>query len=152
LWSGWMSSFAISCIVFGCVLAGTIVGMLLRPRLPEKHVSQPSQELVKLGMGLVGTMTALVLGLLIASAKGSYDTQRNGMAQLAGNVIVWLTLILASFGFLAPPNPTAFITLLLCGLTVSSAVFLIPELDRPFEGVLHVSSGPMRAALAQPGK
>src|SRR5262249_41557168 len=52
------------------------------------HLSAETRDLVKLGMGLIGTMTALVLGLLIASAKGSFDTQKNGLAQLSGNVIV----------------------------------------------------------------
>src|SRR5262249_390260 len=61
------------------------------------HLSGETKDLVKLGMGLIGTMTALVLGLLIASAKGSFDTQRNGLAQLSGNVIV-LDRTLAHYG------------------------------------------------------
>src|SRR5262245_52024296 len=83
-----MSSLAISGIVFGCIMGGAIIGMILRAFLPEQHLSAETRDLVKLGMGLIGTMTALVLGLLIASAKGSFDTQKNGLAQLSGNVIV----------------------------------------------------------------
>jgi hypothetical protein len=49
-------------------------------------LSADSRDVVKLGMGLIATITALVLGLLIASAKSSYDAQRNGLAQLAANV------------------------------------------------------------------
>ncbi len=254
-----MSSLTISCIVFASVFGGTLIGMLLRARLPEQHLSAESKDLVKLGMGLIGTMTALVLGLLIASAKNSFDTQRNGLAQLSANFILldralahygpetkearemlrasvadmlqhtwpqenpqagpaeakmgtegryeglyeklqeltpkndsqralqaqalktaadiaqtrwllftqkgssiptpflvvmvcWLTLILGSFGLFAPPNATVFITLLVCALAVSSAVFLILELDRPFDGMIQISSAPLRAALAQLGK
>jgi hypothetical protein len=204
-------------------------------------------------------MTALVLGLLIASAKNSFDTQRNGLAQLSANIIMldralahygpeskdaremlrasvadmlqhtwpqenpqsgqaedksgtegryeglfekieelaprndaqralqsqalkigtdiaqtrwlmfaqkgssiptpflvvmvcWLTLLLASFSLFAPSNATVFCTLLVCALSVSSAVFLILELDRPFNGVIQISSAPVRAALAQLGR
>jgi hypothetical protein len=232
--------------------------MVLRALLPEKHLSAESKDLVKLGMGLLGTMTALVLGLLIASAKSSYDTQRNGLAQMSGNVIfldrtlarygpetgdarkmlhasvddllqrtwpdesaqpgqtekggtegryegvytkleelvpkndsqrtlqsqamktaadigqvrwllfaqkgssiptpflavmvAWLALILGSFGMFAPRNALAVATLLLCALAVSSAVFLILELDQPFDGVIRISSAPLRNAQAQLGR
>jgi hypothetical protein len=254
-----MSSLAISGVVFACILGGTVLGMIVRTMLHERHLGPETKDLVKLGMGLIGTMTALVLGLLIASAKGSFDTQRNGLAHLAGNVIVldrelahygpetrdvrellrasvadmlqktwpeesgepgqrqassgtegqyeglyekiqelkpktdaqrswqtqalktatdigqerwllfaqkgssiptpflvvmvgWLTLILASFSLFAPPNGTAFITLLICALAVSSAIFLILELDRPFNGMIQISSAPVRNALAQLGR
>src|SRR5437764_15351757 len=92
-----MSSMTISCIVFACIFAGTLVGMLLRVLLPERHLSAESKDLMKLGMGLIGTMAALVLGLLIASAKSSFDTQRNGLAQLSANLIL-LDRILAHYG------------------------------------------------------
>jgi hypothetical protein len=254
-----MSSLAVSGIVFACIFGGTLLGMFLRALLPEKHLSGETKDIVKLGMGLIGTMTALVLGLLIASAKSSFDAQRNGLAQLAGNVIfldralahygpeakdaremlrasvadmlqrtwpgenpesgrteaksgtegryegfyekiqdlvpktdsqrtfqaqamktaldmgqarwqlfaqkgssiptpflvimvAWLTLILASFSLFAEPNAMAFVTLLICALAVSSAVFLILELDRPFDGMIQISSAPLRNALAQLGR
>jgi hypothetical protein len=233
--------------------------MLLRGILPEKHLGAESKDVVKLGMGLIGTMTALVLGLLIASAKSSFDTQRNGLAQLAGNVIfldrtlarygkeskaaremlkssvadmiertwpaessgsghtagpaetagryeglydriqelapkneaqralqaqamkiatdigqarwllfaeagssiptpflavmvAWLTLLLASFALFAPRNATVVLTLLVCALAVSSAVFLILELDQPFGGIIEISSAPLETARAQLGR
>jgi hypothetical protein len=254
-----MSSMTITCIVFACIFGGTLLGMLLRGLLPEQHLSGESKDVIKLGMGLIGTMTALVLGLLIASAKSSFDTQRNGMAQLSANIILmdralahygtetketremlrasvadmlqhtwpqespqsgqtpakartegryeglfekiqglapktdaqrtlqaqaiktgadiaqmrwllftqkgssiptpflvvmvcWLTLILASFSLFAPTNTTVFITLLVCALAVSSAVFLILELDRPFDGMIQISSAPLRDTLAQLGR
>src|SRR5229473_5835180 len=92
-----MSSLAISGIVFACIFGGTLLGMLLRSFLHEKHLSSESKDLVKLAMGLIGTMTALVLGLLIASAKSSFDTQRNGLAQLSANII-FLDRVLAHYG------------------------------------------------------
>src|SRR5262249_46821312 len=82
---------------FACIFGGAILGMVLRAILPDKHLSAETEDLVKLGMGLVGTMTALVLGLLVASAKGSFDAQRNGVAQLSGNVI-FLDRTLAHYG------------------------------------------------------
>ncbi len=92
-----MSSLAISGIIFACVFGGTLFGMILRAVLPEQHLSSEAKDVVKLGMGLIGTMTALVLGLLIASAKSSFDAQRNGVAQLAANIIM-LDRALAHFG------------------------------------------------------
>jgi len=254
-----MSPLAISGIVFACVFGGTLLGMVLRAVLPEQHLSDESKDVVKLGMGLIGTMTALVLGLMIASAKSSFDTQRTGLAQLAGNLIMldralahygpeskdvrdmlrasaadmlrrtwpeensgsgpneaksgtegryeglyeriqelvpkndaqrawqaqalklgtdtaqlrwslfaqkgssipmpflivmvaWLALLFASFSLFAPPNPTVVATLLICALAVSSAIFLILELDRPFAGIIQTSSAPIRSALEQLGR
>jgi Protein of unknown function (DUF4239) len=254
-----MTSMAISGIVFACIFGGMLLGMILRVLLPEKHLSAESRDVVKLGMGLVGTMTALVLSLLIASAKSSFDTQRNGLAQLSANIVMmdralahygteskearamlrasvtdllqhtwpqespqaeqaaaksgtegryeglyekiqelapkndaqralqaqalktgtdiaqtrwllfaqkgstiptpflavmvcWLSLILGSFSLFAPPNATAFITLLVCALAVTSAVFLVLELDRPFGGTIQMSSAPLSNALAQLGR
>jgi hypothetical protein len=254
-----MSSLVLSAIVFACIFGGVIVGMVLRALLPDHHLSGESKDVVKLGMGLIGTMSALVLGLLVASAKSSFDAQSNGLAQMAGNVVFldrllarygpetkdarqmlsdsvtdmlertwpqdgpgtgqarrsegtegryegifdkiqelspktdaqrslqsqalklatdmaqsrwllfaqkgrsisatflvvmasWLGLVFASFSLFAPSNATVFTTLVLCALVVSSTVFLILELDRPFEGVIQVSSEPLQRALAQLGR
>lgn len=92
-----MSALAICAIIFVCIFGAALAGMLISSRLPEHHLSNESKDVVKLGMGLVGTMTALVLGLLVASAKGSYDTQRAGISQLAGNLIL-LDRALAHYG------------------------------------------------------
>jgi hypothetical protein len=250
-----MNHITVSCIVFACIAGGALFGMILRALLPEEHLNPESRDVIKLGMGLIGTMTALVLGLLIASAKGSFDTQRNGLAQLAGNVmfldralahfgpeakdarkmlrdsvtdmvqrtwpgespqssssapeetvgryeglfdkieklkptneaqkaaqaqarktatdiaqarwllfaekgssipkpflavmVAWLALLLASFSLFAPRNHTVVLTLLVCALAVSSAIFLILELDQPYGGIIQVSSEPLRNALVQ---
>jgi hypothetical protein len=253
-----MSSLMIGCIVFGCILGATIIGTVLRRLLPAHQLCPETRDVIKMGMGLIGTMTALVLGLLIASAKSSFDTQRNGLAQMSANVILldrflarygpeskdvrqslqaavsdllertwpaessssasktpsdtagryegmydkiqelvpknenqrssqaqamkaatdigqmrwllfshkgssipgpflvvmvcWLALILASFSLLAPRNATAFLTLMVCALAVSSAIFLILELDQPFNGIVQISSAPLRNALGQLGR
>jgi fluoride ion exporter CrcB/FEX len=71
-----VSPIAISVIVLACVFGGALLGALLRVMLPEHHLSAESKDVVKLAMGLIATMSALVLGLLIASAKSSFDAQR----------------------------------------------------------------------------
>jgi hypothetical protein len=254
-----MSTLAISGIVLACVVGGTLLGMIVRAVLPEQHLSSESKDVVKLGMGLIGTMTALVLGLLIASAKSSFDAQRTGLAQLSANIILldrtlahygpeskdvretlrasvadmlqrtwpeensesgaaggksstegryegiydklqalspkndsqralqaqalktaadlgqtrwllfaqkgssipspflvvmvsWLVLLFASFSLFASPNATVIASLLICALAVASAVFLILELDRPLDGLIRISSEPLRMALTQLGR
>jgi hypothetical protein len=206
-------------------------------------------------MGLVATMAALVLGLLIASAKGSYDAQRSELAQLSANIVLldrilahygpetngirealresttgalqqiwpeqsdqgvqieprsanerlydlilslspmteaqrslqasalktamdvgqtrwlmsaqkssaiptpflvilvfWLALLFASFSVFVRSNATVVITFLFCALSVSAAVYLVMELDHPFEGMIRLSSDPLRRALQQLGR
>jgi hypothetical protein len=92
-----MSSVAISSIVFACVFGGVVIGMFLRTALPEQHLSAESKETVRLGMGLVATMAAMVLGLLVASAKSSYDTQNNELTEASSKFIL-LDRILAHYG------------------------------------------------------
>lgn len=84
-------------VVFGCVFGGGLLGLFLRSVLPHEHRSAESKEVVKLGMGLLATMAALVLSLLIASAKSSYDTQTRGVDQLAADV-AFLDRVLAHYG------------------------------------------------------
>jgi hypothetical protein len=92
-----MSSIAISSIVFACVFGGALCGFALRAALPERHLNPESKDAVKLGMGLVATMAALVLGLLVASAKGAYDAQNTELTQLSANIVV-LDRVLAHYG------------------------------------------------------
>src|SRR5215469_7076108 len=92
-----MSSLAISMIMFLCVFGAALLGMLVSPRLPVQHQSSESKDIVRLGMGLVATTVAVALGLLIASAKGFYDTQCTEMTQLAANYVL-LDRVLAHYG------------------------------------------------------
>jgi hypothetical protein len=92
-----MSAMGVSTIVFACVFGGALFGMFLRAALPQHHLTAESRDVVKLGMGLVGTMAALVLGLLIASAKASFDTQNIEMTEISSKVVL-LDRILAHYG------------------------------------------------------
>jgi hypothetical protein len=67
-------------------------------------------------------------------------------------VIFWLTVTFASFGLYAPRNATVLGVLFVAALSVAAAVFLILELDGPFDGVIRVSGEPLRFALANLGK
>jgi hypothetical protein len=71
--------------------------MFLRAALPKHHVSTESNDVVKMGMGLVATMSALVLGLLVASAKGSYDAQSTELTQMSAKIVL-LDRVLAHYG------------------------------------------------------
>ena len=251
-----MSSIALSAIIFACVFASALLGMLLRTVLPEAHKSSDSISVVRVGMGLVGTLVAMVLGLLIASAKGFYDTQSNELTQLSAEVILldrvlahygpetaearkvlrlsvvdtlgqlspeapvatplsnmlqnhsdnfyeqiqqlsprddgqrllksqavsiaaglgqirwlmyeqrsssvskpllvvlvfWLIATFVSFGIFAPPNLTVITCMFVAALSVSAAIFLMLEMYTPYSGLIHVSSAPLRAAIASLGQ
>jgi putative copper export protein len=88
---------AISWIVFGCIFGGAVLGLLLRNLLPEHHLDDATQRVVNLGMALIATLSALVLGLLIASAKSSYDAQKEEVTQMSANAVL-LDRILAHYG------------------------------------------------------
>jgi Protein of unknown function (DUF4239) len=81
-----MTPLLISCIVFGLVFAGAILGMVLQRRLPEDHIGERSKDIVRLAMGVIATMAALVLGLLIASAKSSYDAQSGELVHASAQI------------------------------------------------------------------
>ncbi|MFO1350166.1 MAG: hypothetical protein U1F68_05580 [Gammaproteobacteria bacterium] len=253
-----MTSTTIAVIVLVCVFCGALGGMYLRIVLPEQHFNQDARDVIKLGMGLIATMTALVLGLVIASAKSSFDMQVSAVKQSAadmllldrvlahygpetkdvravirrtvaarieaiwpldstrsaeldapgvtptvegieaqirhlspqnddqrwlqsralslssdlqktrwlmlggvGNsipipflvvVVFWLTIIFGSFGLFAPRNATVITALFVCALSVATSIFLILEMDRPFDGLMKVSSAPVRYTFSQLGQ
>jgi Protein of unknown function (DUF4239) len=92
-----VSSLALSAIVFACVLGGAVAAMIFRRRLPDHHLNAESRDVVKLSMGLVATLTALVLGLLIATAKGTYDTQSGVTREMSANYVL-LDRVLGRYG------------------------------------------------------
>jgi hypothetical protein len=67
-------------------------------------------------------------------------------------LVFWLALIFASFGLFAPTNWTTIGVLIACALSVAAAIFLILQLDRPFQGMMQISSAPLRNALIYLGK
>src|SRR5262249_37895238 len=92
-----LSSITISLMVLLCLFGASLFGMLLRRNLPDHHLSSDTKDSVKLAMGLVATMAALVLGLLIAAAKDKYDKEAAGVTQMAAKVI-FLDRLLATYG------------------------------------------------------
>jgi hypothetical protein len=78
----------ISDVAFTIIFGGAMLGMALRLVLPEPHLSPDTKDVVRLGTGLIATLSALVLGLLIASAQGSFQTQSNQIKQITANVIL----------------------------------------------------------------
>ncbi|HQR06655.1 MAG TPA: DUF4239 domain-containing protein [Gemmatales bacterium] len=253
-----MPSLTIAVISFACVFSGVLAGFFLRTLLPQHHLKDDSKEIVKLGSGLIATMAALVLGLLVSSAKSSFDTLNDsvkqagaklllldqllsefgpeakptrlllrqtlenlmdviwpsgkkqsininalenttGMKAVADNIrtwkptndpqqllksqalqlinemaqtrwsviehsqnsiplpflvilIFWLTMLYLSIGLLAPCNATVVTVLLICALSVSSAIFLIHEMNHPFQGIIQLSRAPFDKALEHLGK
>jgi hypothetical protein len=244
-------------IISACLLAAVGIGMWFRRFLPEAHLSPDGRDNMKLAMGLVATMAALLLGLLVSSAKTSYDTtctqvmekaskyrfldrvlelygpqaaevrgelhllieaetrrlwpddahgpaQSESKSHEMGNafylallrlethddteralkvqaaslavelgqllslmqaesatsiskpilvvVVLWLMTIFVGFSLIAPPNATAGFALIASALCAAGAFFLILELDRPFDGLLRISSEPMLNVLRHPGK
>ena len=63
-------------------------------------------------------------------------------------LLFWLTITFASFGLFAPRNAMVIVVLFVCALSVGGAVFLIAEMDGPFDGLLKVSADPLRYAYA----
>ncbi len=92
-----MSAAVLSCLIFALTLGGIVLGALLRTTLPQHHLSKESQDVVRLGVGLIATIAALVLGLLIAAAKGSFDTQSGQVKQITADMIL-LDLLLEKYG------------------------------------------------------
>ena len=77
----------ISTLIFACIFGGAMLGFWLRNVIPAHHLDPETKDVVKLGAGLVGTMAALLLGLLVASAKSSFDTRSTELTQMAADIV-----------------------------------------------------------------
>ena len=97
-----MTSYLIAALVLACVFVGALIGLLVRAIVPESHLSSETKDTVKLCSGLVGSMVALVLGLLVASAKSAYDAQKAELIDLSANAVL-LDRILTHYGSAAAP-------------------------------------------------
>lgn len=252
-----MSSLGIAAVVFAAILVGTLIGMLIARALPAHHLSGDSKDAVKQGLAFIATLTALVLGLLVATTKGTFDAQAGAVKEVAANMALldrvlarygpeakearnllpglvrimldqmwpdsdarpanltpaelriagealfdkiaalepktdaqrllkpraleiaislaqtrqrllaqkessipmplllilgfWLTILFGCYGMLAPRNLTVIVILVVCMLSVSGALFLVLEMDRPFDGIMRVSNAPLRDMLARLG-
>jgi hypothetical protein len=92
-----MNTTLTALIVFGCLVGAVLLGRTIRRLLPDEHLAAESRDGIKLALGLVSTMAALVLGLLVSSAKSSYDTERSEVIQMAAKV-AFLDRVLATYG------------------------------------------------------
>jgi hypothetical protein len=250
-----MHSFAVSSLIFAIVFGGAMAGMALRRALPQEHFGTDAKDTVRLATGLIVTMTGLVLGMLVSSAKTYYDGQKKVVAQMSSQIILlnkllvdygpeakpirreahefveeavdriwpkeeselfqlrpkntvdkvkadlnqlvpkderqaamkaqiesvirdeqttywlmfleseqtsisipllvvvtaWLVAIFVSFGIFAPKNPTVMVTLIVCAIAVSAAIFIIMEMYSPFRGILRISPVAVRDAMSQMG-
>jgi hypothetical protein len=92
-----MSAVAISAVAFASIFGAALLGMLLRSILPERYLSAGSKEVVTLGIGLIATMSAVLLGLLISSTRTSYEEKRGQVIRMTADILE-LDLLLKSYG------------------------------------------------------
>ena len=92
-----MSSMTIGLLSAGCIFGGALLGLLLQGLLPEGHLRDNSKDTVKVVAGMIATLAALVLGLLVSSAKSSFDATNTAMVQNGAKIIL-LDRVLAAYG------------------------------------------------------
>jgi hypothetical protein len=92
-----MAPVAIGLLTFALALGGIMLGSFLQRILPEGQLSSDSKEVVKLSMGVLATLAALVLGLLVASAKSTYSDLKSEINQITAQIIL-LDNLLAKYG------------------------------------------------------
>jgi hypothetical protein len=97
-----VSSTAIFWIALAFIFGGTLLGIALRGRFLDSHLNADAKDVLRLGTGLIATMAALVVGLLISSAKSSYDAQNTQIQRLSAGVVL-LDQLLAQYGPEAEP-------------------------------------------------
>jgi Protein of unknown function (DUF4239) len=90
-----MNSIVVSLIIFTCVFAAALVGMVVR--VPDEHLGSDAKDVVRLATGLVATMAAIILGMLVSSAKSSYDARKNEVAEMSADVLT-IDRLLARYG------------------------------------------------------
>jgi hypothetical protein len=83
-----MTPLLISLAAFACIFAGTFLGIFIRRKLPNRHLSGDTKDIVRQGTGIIATLASLVLGLLIASANGKYETVNSQVKQLTADIVL----------------------------------------------------------------
>jgi hypothetical protein len=91
------SSIILSSIALTCMIGGMVIGLVFRRLLPEQHLRDASRDSVKTGAGLIATLAALVLGLLVTSAKNAFDGMNSELTQVSTKIIL-LDRQLAQYG------------------------------------------------------
>jgi hypothetical protein len=97
-----MNSILVSPIVFAVIFSGALAGMSLRRVLPEDQLKPEAKDIIRLATGLLVTMTALVLGMLVSTANSSYQDRKNELAEMASN-FVEVDHLLAGYGLETQP-------------------------------------------------
>jgi len=92
-----MSTLTTAAIVFASVFGGALFGMFLRAVLPERHLTPDARDVIKVAMAMIATLAALVLGLLLASAKSSLDEKESELRTTAAQVVL-LDRTMAEYG------------------------------------------------------
>ena len=92
-----MSAITASALAFVCIFGSAMLGMVLRGALPEHHMNQDSKDVIKVAMATIATLAALVLGLLVSSAKTSFDGKEREVVEGAAHLIL-LDRTLAAYG------------------------------------------------------
>jgi hypothetical protein len=92
-----VNELAIALVVLACVIAGGVLGYVFNASLPAHHLSADSRDSVKQTVSVLSTLTALVLGLLIGTAKSSYDAKSDGLTEMAADIVL-LDRVMAEYG------------------------------------------------------
>jgi hypothetical protein len=92
-----MKSIVATSIVFGLVFAAALAGMALRPTLLHDLVGSEEKEIIRLTTGLISTMSGLVLGMLVSSAKAFYDARKDELAEMSTKIVV-IDRLLVGYG------------------------------------------------------
>ncbi len=83
-----MNSIIVAALAFALVFGSAAAAMFLRDLLPDHHLSTDSKDAARLGVSLIATMVALVLSLLIASAKDANDARRDHLVQMSADAVL----------------------------------------------------------------
>ena len=83
-----MDPFPTSFGVFLCVSAGALLALVAGRWLPHHHLAPETRDVVRLGIGMVAATTTLILGLITASVKGSFDATERDVQQLATHLVL----------------------------------------------------------------
>jgi len=98
-----MGSIEITLIAWGCMFCGVQLGNVIRRYSPEYHRNGDSKDAIRAGSAVIGTLAALVLGLMVSSASKNFDALNGGLTENAASYID-LDRILAQYG--PDANPT----------------------------------------------
>ncbi len=83
-----MAPATVSLVVAAVAFGGSLLAMAAARVLPNSHLNSDARDVIKLGMALIATLVALVLGLMIATAKGTYDAQSAAVRQFSADAFL----------------------------------------------------------------